>query len=95
MGLANGVGQVIIALAFIFSSSGLLTIAKNIENQGLIYFWTGGVMIFIAIFLIYGIKDVIDSPEAKEIQTIVSDDLDKNFGLAITTSNSDSIQLNQ
>ena len=70
MGLANGIGQVVISFAFIFSSSGLLTIAKNTENQSLIYYWTGSAIIGIAIFLSYGIKDVIDD---KEIQTITGD----------------------
>jgi hypothetical protein len=90
MGLANGYGQVVISCAFIFSSSGLLTIAKSIENQSLIYYWLGGFIITIAMFLSYGIKDVIDS-DSKEIQSI--DPLDKNFtlGSRIASSNSDSL----
>jgi hypothetical protein len=59
MGLANGYGQVIVSMAFLFSSSGLMTIAKSVDDAGLIYYWMGGLIIFIAFFLFFGIKDVI------------------------------------
>ena len=76
MGLANGYCQVVITLAFIFSSSGLMTLGKAVPEQSYIYYGTGGVIIFIAIFLTYGIKDVIIKNDSSN--STVEYTLDKN-----------------
>ena len=58
IGYTQGILQVKISAAFIFSSSGLIELAKLAKNEGQIYFGTAGTMLALAVFLTFGIKDV-------------------------------------
>ena len=58
IGRAQGILQVNISVAFIFSSSGLIELAKLAKNEGEIYFGTAGAMLLAAVFFAFGIKDI-------------------------------------
>jgi len=76
MGLANGYMQIVICLARIVAQTILFQISANISNQQVIYYSVGCLLLFVALFSIYGIKDVvlktesmkkIEKPKLKEI----------------------------
>lgn len=58
LGLANAYNEVVITIAFILASTGLYDINDYISDQKYVYFGFGGSIIVIALFLIYGIKDI-------------------------------------
>ena len=62
LGRAVGQVEVVINMAFIFASTGMLQIADHLSDEKYIYFATGGTIILIAFWLIFGLKDVIDDP---------------------------------
>ena len=79
IGLANSYGQVIMSSALIFSSTGLYQISAQISdaNQKYVYFTVGGLIGVVALYLIYGIKDVIyqeSRPNESHINTILTED---------------------
>ena len=63
LGRAVGQVEVVINMAFIFASTGMLQIADHLSDEKYIYFATGGTIILIAFWLIFGLKDVIDDPK--------------------------------
>ena len=70
IGLANAYGQVIMSSALIFSSSGLYQISASIadSDQKYVYFLVGGLIGIVAIYLMYGIKDVIQNPGENQVE---------------------------
>ena len=63
LGKAVGQVEVVINLAFIFASTGMLQIASHLSDEKYIYFALGGTIIIIAFWLIFGLKDVINDPK--------------------------------
>lgn len=61
MGLAQGMTQVVVSGAFLFSSSGLYAIHSIVDDQKYIYFGIGAFVILVSLFMVVSIKDVIQS----------------------------------
>lgn len=61
IGLCGAYLQIVISVSFIFSSSGLLSIANMIDesNEGSIYYGLGIFFILVAFFCLYAVKDVV------------------------------------
>ena len=59
LGRAQGITQILVSCAFIFSSTGLMQIASFVEDLGSIYYVTSAVILAVTIFLFFGIKDVV------------------------------------
>ena len=72
VGLASAYGIVIMNLALIFASSGLYQIATYIKDQKYIYYGIASMIFLVAVYMVYGIKDVIteDTEDEVEYQTV-------------------------
>ena len=68
IGLASAYHVVIMNLALIFASSGLYQIALLIPDQKYIYFGTASMIFFVAMYMVYGIKDVITDDQDKDVE---------------------------
>lgn len=70
IGLANAYGQVIMSSALIFSSTGLYQISALADDsqQQYVYFAVGGLIGAVAIYMIWGIKDVIEDKGEEEVE---------------------------
>ena len=66
LGLANGYLELVTTAAYIFSSTGLLQIGRKVDSAGQkwIYYGLAAFIGLVALFLIFGIKDVIATKEA-------------------------------
>lgn len=59
LGKASSYSEIVKTFAAIFASSGLYQLVKAVPDLSYIYFGLGGFNVFLSLFLIYGIKDVI------------------------------------
>lgn len=99
MGLAQGITQLVVSGAFLFSSSGLYGIHSLVSDQKYIYFGMGAFVILVSFFLIYSIKDVIqnhhleDEHDKEETELIRSGDFDsENLQVNHRKESADSIR---
>ena len=68
IGLASAYNVIIMNLALIFASSGLYQIASLIKDQKYIYFGTASMIFLVAMYMVYGIKDVITEDQDKDVE---------------------------
>ena len=59
LGKASSYSEIVKNLAAIFASSGLYQLVKAVPDLSYIYYGLGAFSFFLALFMIYGIKDVI------------------------------------
>lgn len=67
LGRAQSINEVVGHVAMLVSTSGLLSLASNLPDEGVIYYWTGGSIAVATFILIFGIKDV-DTKEQAEAE---------------------------